>query len=235
MRAMTIAVCVLGAVAVVAAIGEGHARFTGLRWNFTLTSLPPRRQTPPLRSPGSPAPAPLPQAAHGTPVWLTVVLWILVAAAIVAVLWVLARRVPRPGPRSAEAVEGAALAAADDDQDAAPADDEPDAPALRRGIAEALQILGSEREPRDAIVKAWLGLQESAEDAGIVRRPSETPTEFTGRILGRVTSDRESVAVVLQLYLRIRFGDHAATEADVVRVRAALTRLAESWKAEARA
>ena len=38
-----------------------------------------------------------------------------------------------------------------------------------------------QRDPADAIVRAWLGLQETAEESGIVRHPAETPTEFTSR------------------------------------------------------
>ena len=42
---------------------------------------------------------------------------------------------------------------------------------LLTGIGLALQALDEQREPADAIVRAWLGLQETAEESGIVRLP----------------------------------------------------------------
>jgi flagellar basal body-associated protein FliL len=235
MRATTIAVCVIGAIVLFAAVGEGAARFTGARWNFNFSPPPQQHQRPPLTPLNTSSPAPVPTAGHGTPVWLIVVLWILVAAAVAALLWLLAKKLPRPRPKTAEAIADAGPLADDDTGVAFEDEVEPDAPAVRRGIAQALAILGSEREPGDAIVKAWLGLEESAEDAGINRRPAETPTEFTSRMLGRVTSDTSSVNTILRLYLRVRFGDHPASSSDVEQARTALQHLEESWRSEAKA
>ena len=109
---------------------------------------------------------------------------------------------------------------------------EPDAPTIRRGFAHALAILDEEREPHDAIVKAWLGLQEAAEESGIQRRGAETPTEFTLRIIGRVPTDRPAITTLLNSYLRVRFGEHPATDADVETARAAFRTLAASWQAK---
>ena len=97
----------------------------------------------------------------------------------------------------------------------------------------ALQTLDEEREPTDAIVRAWLGLQDTAAESGIVRGPAETPTEFTSRILGRVFADDRAVRTLLRLYLRSRFGDHPATATDVQAAREALQALADSWPAAA--
>ena len=106
---------------------------------------------------------------------------------------------------------------------------EPDMPALRTGIELALQVLDEQREPADAIVRAWLGLQETAEESGIVRQPAETPTEFTSRILSRAFADDRAVRTLLRLYLRTRFGDHPVTTDDVAAVRAALQELVRTW------
>jgi Domain of unknown function (DUF4129) len=104
----------------------------------------------------------------------------------------------------------------------------PDPPALRRGIELALQVVDEEREPADVIVRAWLGLEETAEDSGIARRPAETPTEFTSRIHGQAFADDGAVAMLLHLYLRTRFGDHPATPDDVAAARTALQQLART-------
>ncbi len=106
---------------------------------------------------------------------------------------------------------------------------EPDTPALRTGIELALQVLDEQREPADAIVRAWLGLQETAEESGIVRAPAETPTEFTSRILSRALTDDRALRTLLRLYLRTRFGDHPVTTDDVAQVRAALRELVATW------
>ena len=48
-----------------------------------------------------------------------------------------------------------------------------------------------------------------------MRRPAETPTEFTSRILGRAFADDRAIRTLLRLYLRTRFGDHPVTADDV--------------------
>lgn len=106
---------------------------------------------------------------------------------------------------------------------------------LLTGIGLALQALDEQREPADAVVRAWLGLQETAEESGIVRRPSETPTEFTSRILSRAFADDRALRTLLRLYLRTRFGDHPVTAEDVAAVRAALQQLLSTWPAADRA
>jgi hypothetical protein len=106
---------------------------------------------------------------------------------------------------------------------------EPVTPALRSGIELALQMLDEQREPADAIVRAWLGLQETAEESGIVRRPAETATEFTSRILSRAVVDDRALRTLLRLYLRTRFGDHPVTSEDVAVVRGALQELVRTW------
>jgi hypothetical protein len=99
------------------------------------------------------------------------------------------------------------------------------------GIELALQALDDEREPADAVVRAWLGLQQTAEESGIVRGASETPTEFASRVLTRAFADAQPLRTLLRLYLRTRFGDHPVTAGDVTAVRAALERLLASWRA----
>ena len=90
-------------------------------------------------------------------------------------------------------------------------------------------MLDEQREPADAIVRAWLGLQQAAEDSGIVRGVAETPTEFTTRIIGRAVTDDRAIRTLLRLYLRTRFGDHPVTGDDVALVRTALRELVRTW------
>ena len=105
-----------------------------------------------------------------------------------------------------------------------------DAPTVLRGIAAALGALDDDREPGDAVVRAWLGLQQAAEDAGLARSPAETPTEFTGRVLSRTGADRAALGTLLGLYLRARFGDDPISAEDAAAARQALQALAASWE-----
>jgi hypothetical protein len=112
-----------------------------------------------------------------------------------------------------------------------PAEPEPEPEALLTGIELALQALDEQRAPADAVVRAWLGLQETAEESGIVRSPAETPTEFTSRILSAAFADDRALSTLLRLYLRTRFGNHPVTADDVAAVRDALQQLVASWRA----
>jgi hypothetical protein len=159
-----------------------------------------------------------------------VVLWVVlgVVLAVVAVLlwrWY-TNRLPRRAAGLA-GVTGLDPAAPPPEPEA-----EPDEPTLRSGVERALQWLNSDRVPADAVLRAWIGLQETAEQSGIVRRPAETPTEFTTRIMSRVFADDRAIRTLLRFYLQVRFGEHEVTADDVMVVRTALDDLARSWDAE---
>lgn len=225
-----IACAVLGALVLVGVVFQGPARFTGIRWvpQFTLPKVTP---PPGLRRPAdSSSPRPPAAAVHGNGLDLTPLIWIAIGVAIVIAVLLLMRWLARRPPREAPVLLEAALSEPVTEPEEAP-EPEPDAPTMRRGFAHALAILDEEREPHDAIVKAWLGLQEAAEESGIQRRSAETPTEFTLRIIGRVPADRPAITTLLNSYLRVRFGEHPATDADVETARAAFRSLAASWQA----
>jgi hypothetical protein len=217
----------LALVVVVAAGTAGTTRFGGPRWvpNWKLpqhTQPPPKLHALPL--------ARLPRMSHlgkaGTfPLWI--VLWVIVAIVVVGIVVVLWRLwAGRPSRAATGPVEALDTATSEIPIEPEP---EPDTPALRTGIELALQVLDEQREPADAIVRAWLGLQETAAESGIVRRAAETPTEFTSRILSRAFTDDRAIRTLLRLYLRTRFGDHPVTTDDVATVRAALQELVRTW------
>ncbi|MHA6623233.1 DUF4129 domain-containing protein [Pseudonocardia sp. DLS-67] len=230
-RRTLVAGALLGLVVVVAAGTQGPAVLTGLRWAPDLrpepAPAPPQVPGPSLPPPALPAAGP---GAGGSPDLSRILLWILVGvvAAVAAVfLWRwLARRKPRSTTGLATA--GPLL----DPPEPAP-EPAPEPPVLRRGVEDALRLLDHEREPGDAVMKAWLGLQQTAEDSGIVRRSAETPTEFTTRIMARVFADDRAIRTLLALYLRTRFGDHPVTASDVSRAREALADLARTWDDDA--
>ena len=218
---------VLAALVIATAGLAGTAHFTGARWyphigSGTNNSV---RTTPLLRLP--PGPHKKPRAkAHGS-----YTSWVLIAVIVVALLvlanlvwrWLRGLRLEAPAPAvrptTAEAPH------------VAPPEPEPEPAKLLSGIELALNTLNEEREPADAVIRAWLGLQETAEQSGIVRRASETPTEFASRVLTRAFADPQPVRTLLQLYLRARFGDRPVTADDVSAVRDALEQLLAGWHA----
>jgi len=231
-RALLLSVAL--AVLVVAAAGlSGTARFSGPRW---VPDLKVSHHAAPLRTltqGSSAAQRPFPvHHASGSYALGKILLWTAVAMAVLSVLMLLWRLWVG---RRAGAARGrhSIVTAAPISQVPVEPEPEPDTPALRTGIELALQVLDEQRDPADAVVRAWLGLQETAEESGIARRPAETPTEFTSRILTYAFADGGAVRTLLRLYLRTRFGDHPATAEDVVAVREALRELVRTWPAPA--
>jgi hypothetical protein len=154
------------------------------------------------------------------------VAWIIVGivvagAAIVAWRWWARRR----GPVAPDLHKGEAGVARE-----IPAESDPEPEVLLTGIELALQVLDEQREPADAVVRAWLGLEETAEKSGVVRGAAETPTEFTSRILSGAFADDWAIRTLLRLYLRARFGDRPVTSRDVAAVREALQELVRTWR-----
>lgn len=224
---------VLLAVIVVAAAGiTGKAHFGGPRWVPNLSAGPSRIRTGIVSVPQQAKP---PRTIKSRPFSFplgTVLLGILIGLVVIAIAVFLWRwwtgRPSRAAPFQ-NTLGGAATSVVPSEPEP-----EPDTPALRTGIDLALQVLDEpDRDPADAIVRAWLGLQETAEESGITRRPAETPTEFTSRILRGAIADDRAIKTLLRLYLRTRFGDHPATQEDVAEVRAALQELLRTWPAPA--
>jgi hypothetical protein len=225
----------LGVVLVVAASMAGTPRFPGPRW--LPSGSPGETQPEHLDRPALP---PLPRQrqrppdASGADDLVKVILWIVLGLCLLLVLvwlvphvrrWLAGREL-----RRTSLLDGAEELH-DEGAPVPQPEPEPDLPVMQRGIERALARLGQEHEPHDAVLRAWLGLEETAVESGIVRSPAETPTEFTARILRRVFADDRAIKTLLELYLRVRFGERPVTEPDVVRARAALESLVETWAA----
>ncbi|MFB8190906.1 DUF4129 domain-containing protein [Microbacterium sp. NPDC055988] len=107
---------------------------------------------------------------------------------------------------------------------------EPDTTTIRRGIDQALRAIDLDPEPGDSIVAAWVGLEESAADAGAGRAPNETPSEFTVRILGRREGIAAEVITLLGLYEQVRFGGLVAGEHDRATAASCLRGIQAGWR-----
>jgi hypothetical protein len=219
----------LGIVVLIGAGTQGAATFSGVRWVPDFS--PPTNMPVFPTSLSTDRPTPPPQAGQHASITfdLGLILWICTGIAALIVILLIIRWLLRRQPRTAETIDATEVSAAEEPSEAQERS-EPSTPVVRRGLRQAITDLATEREPHDAIVKAWLGLQEAAEDAGVSRRLAETPTEFTRRVLARVPADADAVDVLLSCYLKVRFGDHPATNADVERVRLSLESLAVSWE-----
>jgi hypothetical protein len=65
-----------------------------------------------------------------------------------------------------------------------------------------------EGEPRNAIVAAWVDLEESAAASGLGRRPAETPREYVSRVLKTWDVDIAALSDLADLYEEARFSAH---------------------------
>ena len=101
-------------------------------------------------------------------------------------------------------------------------DRSPELHALREGVAAAARHLRSTARPVDAVVAAWVRLEEAAAASGLPRDPAATPTEFTLAVLDRTHADRTATRALLDLYLRARFGDEHLDADDVAAARRAV-------------
>jgi hypothetical protein len=208
---------------VVAAGLAGTAHFTGPRWypHLAAAKHQPTTTTPLAKLKTAPLKTSSQHGSFTLPSWLPIALIVAIVLVIAALLWRWLRGRPAPPAPSVHAPSVGLTRAA-------PPAPEPEA--MLTGIELALQVFDEQREPADAVVRAWVGLEETARESGIVRGPSETPTEFTLRILRGVFADDRAILTLRRLYLRTRFGDHPVTADEVADVRDALQRLVASWR-----
>lgn len=99
-------------------------------------------------------------------------------------------------------------------------------PDLRDAVADARRELAPALPPRDAIVAAWVALEDAAAHAGTTRDPAQTPTEFTVAVLHRTPADPDAVATLRALYHRARFARTPLGHDAVHDARTALDRIA---------
>jgi len=95
-------------------------------------------------------------------------------------------------------------------------------------VTEALRRLDAAPTTTDAVIQAWLALEEAAGRHGLGRDPASTPTEFTVSLLDRSAIPPADTVGLKQLYLRARFSDQPTSRADVADARAWLEHIAGS-------
>ena len=137
--------------------------------------------------------------------------WIIKILALLCVLWLLyygsrrllqylSERKPRAKPKPPEHIEFDVLD-----------DPEPMVEEIRRDADEQFELLLG-GHPRNAIVACWDRFEEQAERVHASRRPWETSSEFTLRLLEAVSADAAAVSRLEALYREARFSEHDIDE-----------------------
>ena len=212
---------VLVLAALVAATSDG-ARFGGLDLRREPTSQAtedergPDRAADEERSGGAPPPAPPRSGTEDLSrlVTLLIVLVVLAVCLVVIVSFRLALRRRRlRGDRPVRA--GPPPIAVE-----VPIEDE----SLGEVLEDRLAAVG-EGSPRNAIVAAWVRLEEFAAAQGLRRQPADTPAEFVARALASYSLDAAALDRLADLYREARFSEHPITERHRDDARECLARL----------
>jgi hypothetical protein len=79
----------------------------------------------------------------------------------------------------------------------------------------------------DSVIACWVALEQAAASAGVPRDPSETPAEFTVRVLGVGGISEQQLVRLGELYREARYSTHGSSEDARWEARGALLRLRE--------
>ena len=213
------AVLVAGLLVVVAAATPPSWSVTdrfGL-WGGTPSYAPPT--LPPLPTDDR-TPPPLLQDSGVSSLALPL-LWAVLGLAVLAVAFWVWRLLPRAATKTTATDTSGGLGAA--------AGGSPDAPAVRQAVSEAQQLLDTVLDPTDAVLAAWVALEEAAARSGLPRHPADTPTELTARVLTATEADADAVTTLLGLYHRARFSAAGVGPEAIAEARRCLAALAASW------
>ncbi|AEG44294.1 DUF4129 domain-containing protein [Isoptericola variabilis] len=99
---------------------------------------------------------------------------------------------------------------------------------LADAVALALRRLDGARTPHDAVVAAWVSLEEAAARHGTERDPAQTPTEFTVALLHDSPAPAADVATLRRLYHHARFASRPVDADQAAAARDALERIART-------
>jgi phosphatidylglycerophosphate synthase len=89
----------------------------------------------------------------------------------------------------------------------------PSPPVLAAGVELSITDLERIAEPRAAILACYGRLQSAADEAGVVRRPSDAPFELLARLLHSLGASGAAARRLTELFERARFSDHEIDEA----------------------
>ena len=80
--------------------------------------------------------------------------------------------------------------------------------ALADVLAETLDDLRAERDPRRAVIAAYARMERALAASGLPRAPAEAPEEYLERVLGEIAVSRRSAGRLTSLFAWARFSGH---------------------------
>ena len=75
-------------------------------------------------------------------------------------------------------------------------------------LADSLDDLRAERDPRRAVIRTWARMERTFAAYGVPRQEAEAPQEYVGRVLDRLGVSIFSVRRLTDLYSRAKFSPH---------------------------
>jgi hypothetical protein len=75
-------------------------------------------------------------------------------------------------------------------------------------LADSLDDLRAERDPRRAVIRTWARMERTFAAYGVPRQEAEAPQEYIGRVLDRLGVSIFSVRRLTDLYSRAKFSPH---------------------------
>jgi hypothetical protein len=191
----------------------------------TLRSTPrPEPTDAPSETVSAPTPIPPPPSREPEqrplPEWLSALwqalIWLVIAACALFLGWLIYRIVRK--------VELPAAETEDTDWERLKAD------RLAEAVDTGLTRIES-GTATDAVIACWVALEQAAASAGVARDPSETPAEFTVRVLGVGGISEPQLVRLGELYREARYSTHGSTEQARTEARSALLRLRDELAA----
>ncbi|MCL1870661.1 MAG: DUF4129 domain-containing protein [Promicromonosporaceae bacterium] len=221
-----------GVLVLLALVVVGAA--TGPAWQLggTAPSLAPVSPPPVAQAPPPTLPPVTPHPGEGAALgrWLAGILVAVAAVAIFFLVRAVVRRIraweraPVEPPADGGALAPGALLAGN----------LVDVPVLADAVDLALARLDAATTPHDAVVAAWVALEDAATRHGWERQPYETSTEFAGRLLDVSPAPSRHTATLRRLYQHARFTTHPVTSDQVAQARTALEAIARALEGKAR-
>lgn len=104
----------------------------------------------------------------------------------------------------------------------------------RTALADARTRLSLDVDAQDAVITAWLALEDSLQQAGVRRAPSQTTLEFVVAVLGALQLERAALERFAALYRRALFDPEPLAETDRQDALAQLDTLSAQLEARAR-
>lgn len=83
---------------------------------------------------------------------------------------------------------------------------------LEPAVAAGMEALRSERDPRRAVIKAYVAMERTLGERELPRRPVETPFEYLRRVLVELGAAAASASRLTSLFEQARFSRHVIDE-----------------------